>query len=325
MRYLVTGAAGQDGILISRLLLEDEVEVIGICKEAQIDRLSKNLPGVTLDFVDKKNSKNITDLLQKYRPTHIINLAGFSSVKESWHYPYECLETNSGLVTQIIEWLAMYSPNSRLIQASSSEIFGASDSYPQNETYLLSPSSPYGIAKSFSHNLIKVYRQKYSLNVSSAILYNHESPLRKSEFVTKHIVRNVARISMGLQDTMTIGNMDAKRDWGWAPDYVLGMKKMASSENSEDFIFATGVQHSVRDFLSEAFELIGIKDYSTYITQDENSLRSVDPSNLCGDSSLAKKKLSWGHTKNFSEIVKIMYDWELKVLQGENPDSWLQS
>jgi len=325
MRYLVTGAAGQDGILISRLLLKDGAEVFGICKEAQVDRLSKILPGVTLDFLDNKNSKNIADILQKYRPTHIINLAGFSSVKESWNYPYECLETNSGLVAEIIEWLVLQSPNSRLVQASSSEIFGACDSYPQNETYLLSPSSPYGIAKGFSHNLIKIYREKYSLNVSSAILYNHESPLRKNEFVTKHIVRNVARLSMGLQDTMTIGNMDARRDWGWAPDYVLGVKKMASNEYSEDFIFATGVQHSVRDFLSEAFELIGIRDYSKYLTQDKNALRSVDPSNLCGDSTMAKKKLNWGHTKNFSEIVKIMFDWELKVLQGENPDSWLQS
>lgn len=216
-------------------------------------------------------------------------------------------------------------PNSRLIQASSSEIFGACESIPQKETYLLSPSTPYGIAKSFSHNLIKFYREKYSLNASSAILYNHESPLRKSEFVTKHIVRNVARISMGLQDTMTIGNMDAKRDWGWAPDYVLGMKKMSSNDYSEDYIFATGVQHSVRDFLSEAFKLIGVNDYSTYLTQDENALRSVDPSNLCGDSTKAKKELDWGHTKNFSEIVKIMFDWELRVLQGENPDSWLQS
>jgi GDPmannose 4,6-dehydratase len=308
LTHLVIGAAGQDGVILSRKLKALDIEVVGVCKSYQSEFLNLAVPSLKIDEFDGGNIKSILD---KYKPKKIYNLAGYSSVKFSWENPFDAVNVNASLVAEIIEWIYKKSDQTILIQASSSEIFANIKKSPQNESTELMPSSPYGASKALAHQLILHYKQRYSLNLGAAILYNHESPLRKSEFLSKHLAEGIADIFLNKQSKVKVGNLDSKRDWGWAPDYVNGIYEMSNQDVIQDYIFATGKQSTVREFAACFFSLIGVENFEDYLEIDTSALRQIDPTNLCGDSNKALKDMGWSNSKNLQEIASEMFNWEL--------------
>jgi GDPmannose 4,6-dehydratase len=323
LSILITGAAGQDGRILARELLKKQRSVTGLCKIGFGKPLSEYCPGIKVIELDLTDEKKLTDVLNYVNPDEIYNLAGFSSVYQSWRNPNLVTAVNSLVPSVILKWCVEVKPSARLLQASSSEIFGASIKSPQSEITSHNPITPYGLSKSFSHTLLQQFRVEYGLHASNAILYNHESPLRDIHFVTRKITHGVAAIARGSRDPIQLGQIYAQRDWGWAPDYVDGMQRIISQKSPGDFILATGVLHSVADLLTYAFQHIGISDYSNFVEHDQRNDRHIDPINLVGNNSLASEKLDWTPTKNLQQIIGAMVDFDLELIDRPNSQWFL--
>jgi GDPmannose 4,6-dehydratase len=291
MRVLVTGLSGQDGSYLAEALTGRGDEVLS--------------PG----DADLARSGAGAALVRELEPELIFNLAALSSVYRSWQEPVLTAQLNGLLVAELLD--AARELGARFVQASSAEIFGAPDTSPQNERTPIRPTSPYGAAKAYAHGLVHAYRSA-GLGASSVILYNHESPRRPETFVTRKITAAAARIAAGRQDALTLGNLDARRDWGWAPDYVRAM--MLAAEHPGDYVIATGESHSISDFAACAFERVGIDDWQRYVRTDDELLRPGDAPDLRGDASLARRVLGWEPTMGFEQIVHAMVDADVARL-----------
>jgi len=319
---LVTGASGQDGsYLLERLAGLGEVH--GLCHSAEAAAaLSLAFPGVYAHVGDLADSEGIRRLIVEIEPTHIFNFAGNTSVERSWTFPTETADVLGIGPVRILEAAWQVQERSgravRLLQASSAEIFGDTAVVPQNETTPRKPVTPYGAAKSFAHEMVGVYRAR-GMFASSAILYNHESPRRPHSFVARKISHEAARISMGLSDALVLGQMDVFRDWGYAPDYVDGMMRILDADQPGDFVVATGVAHSVRQFVEHAFAYVGIDDWSSYVSVDPALYRPADPKQLVGDPSRLRS-LGWEPSVDFEQLVHLMVDADLRALQAVPSD-----
>lgn len=311
-RALVTGVTGQDGRHLSEFLLNKGYDVFGLVNgqgNEKIEELSNALPAVKLIFGDITDNSSIVTAIQKSKPDEIYNLAAISFVGLSFTQP-ELTANVTGLgILRILE--ACRSLNLaeeiRIYQASSSEMYGKVRETPQNENTPFHPRSPYGVAKAYAHFISVNYREAYKMFVSSGILFNHEGEHRGHEFVTRKITQGVAKIRLGLSNEIRLGSLEPKRDWGYAGDYVEAMWKMLQIENPEDFVIATGESHSVREFLSEAFEAVGIENgIEKYVKQDERFMRPSEVDLLVGDYSKAKKMLGWEPRTKFKDLVRLM-------------------
>ena len=314
MSILITGAGGQDGRILTKKLLAEGQKVTGTCRPGNKPLLSQYLPGIEIIELDLANESKLVDLLNFVQPDEVYNLAGFSSVNQSWKNPSLVTMINSVIPATILRWCVEKKPSARVLQASSSEIFGGSTVSPQNELTEHNPITPYGLSKSFSHVLLQQFRREYGIHASNVILYNHESPLRDIHFVTRKITHSVASIARGSKEPIRLGHIYSRRDWGWAPDYVDGMCKAIQQKSPGDFILATGVTHTVADILKFAFSHIGISDFSDFVLHDERNDRSADPTNLVGNISLASQQLDWFPTKPLREIIETMIDFDLKLI-----------
>lgn len=316
-RSLVTGANGQDGVYLIEKLLEEGHDVHGMCHSADgARRLLEQFPSVTAHVADLENTTRIRDLIDETEPTRVFNLAGNTSVARSWDEPAETADVLGVGPIRLLEasWKLSQKLGRevRMLQASSAEIFGDATEVPQTENTPRRPVTPYGAAKEFAHEMAGVYRAR-GMYVSSAVLYNHESPRRPEAFVARKIARAVARISLGQQETITLGNIDVHRDWGYAPDYVDAMIRIISQPMSGDYIVATGVSHSVRDFLAEAFTAVGVSGWQNRVIIDPGLYRPADPQQLVGDPSKLRS-IGWSPSVSFRELVGIMVGAELDRL-----------
>ena len=327
-KALITGITGQDGSYLADLLLAKGYEVHGIIRRAstfntaRIDHLyaDPHINGVRmfLHYGDLSDSVNLVKLLYKLRPDEIYHLGAQSHVRVSFEIPeYTSNVTGVGTI-RILEAIAETGVRSRFYQASSSEMFGKVQAVPQNEGTPFWPRSPYGVAKVFSYWATVNYRESYGLHASNGILFNHESPRRGETFVTRKISRAVAAIKHGLQSELFLGNLDAKRDWGYAPEYVEGMWRILQQDESNDFVLATGETHSVREFVEEAFAHVDL-DWKEYVKHDPRYERPAEVDLLIGDASKAKKFLGWEPKVRFKELVGIMVDADMELLSRETP------
>ncbi len=310
---LITGVTGQDGTYLSRRLLELGYEVHGLVRPGDAADVTS---GVSAHPCDLRDSAELRRLVFELEPQEIYNLGGQTSVASSWDDPLATLETSGTPVGVLLEaaWELQEKRGEpvRVVQASSAEIFGHATETPQNEQTPIAPISPYGVAKALGHFLVGTYRQR-GLHASSVILYNHESPLRPPSFVTRKITRGAARIAQGLDSSLALGNLDAQRDWGWAPDYVEAMRLAAGHDTADDYVIGTGVSHSVRDFVEAAFRASGIDDWERYVDIDPEFVRPADPAVQLADSSKARDVLGWAPTVTFDELVKRMVEADLSA------------
>jgi GDPmannose 4,6-dehydratase len=325
-RALITGITGQDGSYLAELLLSKGYEVHGIIRRAstfntgRIDHLYQDphINGVRLflHYGDLSDSVNLVKMLYELQPAEIYHLGAQSHVRVSFDIPEYTADITGVGTIRILEAIRETKVKSRFYQASSSEMFGKVHEIPQRETTPFHPRSPYGVAKVFSFWATVNYRESYNLFASNGILFNHESPRRGETFVTRKISRAVAYIKAGLQKKLFLGNLDAKRDWGYAPEYVEAMWLMLQQDNPDDFVIATGETHSVREFCEEAFGHVGL-DYKKYVALDKRYLRPAEVDILIGDASKAKKKLGWKPKTKFKDLVRIMVDADVKLLQDK--------
>jgi GDPmannose 4,6-dehydratase len=314
-RALITGITGQDGSYLAEFLLEKNYEVIGMVRRSstlnfeRIKHIQDRLILVSGDLLDQAS---MIEILDQHRPHEIYNLAAQSFVQTSWSQPVFTGEVTGLGVTRLLDALRHIDPDIRFYQASTSEMFGKVREVPQTETTPFYPRSPYGVAKVYGHWITVNYRESYDLFAVSGICFNHESPRRGHEFVTRKIARGAARIKLGLERDLHLGNLDAQRDWGFAPDYVHGMWLMLQQDQPEDFVLATGQTHTVQRFVELAFEIVGL-NYRDYVVQDPLFMRPADVDLLVGDPSKAKEKLGWEATTSFEGLVQSMVEAELKV------------
>lgn len=321
---LITGITGQDGAYLTKLLLKKNYKVIGCIKSTDFWRL--DYLGVTnkiqFEYLNLKDFTSLDSIISKYRPDEFYNLAGISSVFESFNNPLEVFEVNAAAVAKILEIIRLKSPHTKFYQASSSEMFGNTIEVPQVETTSFHPVSPYAVSKTFGHHLTISYREGYNLFACSGILFNHESVLRGSQFVTSKIIKAVKMIAEGGKEPLIIGNLEAKRDWGYAEEYVLGMWKMLQLNHAEDFILATGVQYSVRQFIEMAFQSVDLEIYwegnelkeiarlkSTdvmVVRVAESLFRPLDANSTRGNPSKAKTKLMWEAKTKLPDLIKYL-------------------
>ena len=306
-RTLVTGVTGQDGSYLAELLLAAGGEVHGIVATGE------PVPGVVVHPADLTVPGAARTIVDAVRPDVIVNLAAVSSVFRSWQQPAVTAQLNGLLVAELLD--AARSHEARFVQAGSAEIFGAPASAPQDETTPIRPTSPYGAAKAYAHGLVHAYRTA-GMHASSLILYNHESPRRPETFVTRKITAAAARIAAGRQARLSLGNLDARRDWGWAPDFARAMQLAAQAAEPGDYVIATGVSHSVADFVRAAFAAVGIHDWRSLVDVDAGLLRTGDAPDLRGDASLAQSRLGWQPTVGFEGIVRAMVEADVAVLRG---------
>jgi GDPmannose 4,6-dehydratase len=319
-RALITGIAGQDGSLLAELLLEDGYEVFGIVRRATSERFD-NLAGVRdrieLVQADLLDELSLVDALRECRPQEVFNLASPSFVPMSWKQPVLTAEFAAVGVTALLESIRLVDPEIRFYQASSSEIFGEPREVPQTEETPFLPVTPYGVAKAYGHLIVRSYRRRYGLYVGSGILYNHESPRRPLDFVTRKIAHAAAAISLGLAGELWLGDLDARRDWGYAGDYVRAMALMLRQEEPDDFVIASGVTHSVQELVELAFGHVGL-DWREYVHIDESLRRGVaELHDLVGDSSKARTRLGWTPTMDFEGLVRLLVDADLERLRGQ--------
>jgi GDPmannose 4,6-dehydratase len=317
VRALVTGATGQDGSYLVEQLLAEGTEVHALVREAEAG--TAPLPDVVHRHIgDLAVGSSLEALVADVRPTEIYNLGGLSSVALSWQEPALTAQVSGVAVGHLLraahELQEQSGEQVRFVQASSAEIFGRTTRVLQDETTPLRPLTPYGAAKAYAHHLVGVYRAR-GLHASSCILYNHESPRRPEAFVTRKITLGVARIARGLQDGLAMGNLDARRDWGWAPDYVQAMVLAMRNDVARDYVIATGVSHSVRDFVAAAFKAAGIDDWESLVTLDPQFARPSDAPVLVGDSGRARHVLGWQPQVAFEEIVRRMVTHDLGLLE----------
>jgi GDPmannose 4,6-dehydratase len=321
-RAIITGITGQDGSYLAELLLSKGYEVFGTVRRASAPnywRIQPLLDRVTIKPADLLDQLSIIRLVDEVRPHEFYNLAAMSFVPASWDQPMLTGEFNAQGVTRVLEAIRHVDPSIRIYQASSSEMFGKVREVPQTELTPFYPRSPYGVSKVFAHYITVNYRESYNLFAVSGMLFNHESPRRGIEFVTRKVTDAVARIKLGLQDTLMLGNLDAKRDWGFAGDYVQAMWLMLQQETPDDFVIATGISHSVRDLVEIAFRHAGL-DWNKHVKLDPALIRPAEVEHLIGDSSKARQQLGWTPTVDFAELVKMMVDADLQRVAVEPRD-----
>jgi GDPmannose 4,6-dehydratase len=317
-RALVTGITGQDGPYLAQLLLDKGYEVFGLVRgqsNPKYDMVRQLLPDVQLLTGDLTDLSSLMRALSASQPTEVYNLGAISFVAYSWENAHVTSEVTGKGVLNILEATRLYCGDDpqavRFYQASSSEMYGKVQEVPQRESTLLWPRSPYGVAKVFGHYMTINYRESYGMHASSGILFNHESPRRGPEFVTRKVSQAVARISLGLQDKLLMGNLDAQRDWGYAGDYVEAMWLMLQQDQADDYVVSTGVTHSIRHLLDLAFARVGIDDWSAYVHQDERFMRPAEVDLLVGDCSKARDQLGWTPTVDFEQLIAMMVDSDL--------------
>jgi len=319
---LVTGVTGQDGAYLADLLLKKGYRVIGLKRRTSLintDRIdhifesTEDIMNFDLVYGNVIDAGNIYRTLQDYQPDEIYNLAAQSHVRVSFDTPEETAKIVAMGTLRLLEAVRNVCPHVKFYQASSSEMFGDNPVHPQNELTRLMPASPYACAKVFAHNLVRNYRESYGLHASSGILFNHESPRRGETFVTRKITTAAARIKMGQQDKLYLGNLDAKRDWGFAGDYVEAMWLMLQQDEPDDYVIATGETHTVREFLQEVFDHADLS-IEEHVEIDERLFRPHEVPLLLGDPSKAQKKLGWQPKVKFKELARMMYDEDLQEL-----------
>jgi GDPmannose 4,6-dehydratase len=318
---MITGVTGQDGSYLAEFLLEKGYKVVGlkrrtstICTE-RVDHIYSH-KNFEMRYFELNDAGCMWRLLQKYKPDEIYNLAAQSHVRVSFEVPESTVDSIAMGTLRLLEAARHIVPNARIYQASSSEMFGDNPEYPQSEGTALMPASPYACAKVFAHNLVRNYRESYGVHVSSGILFNHESPRRGETFVTRKITLAAARIKLGLQDKLYLGNLDSKRDWGFAGDYVEMMWLMLQQEEPDDYVVATGRTYTVRAFLEAVFGHADL-DIEKYVEIDERLFRPQEVPLLLGDPSKARRKLNWVPKVGFEELAKMMYESDLKKIEGE--------
>jgi len=317
-RALITGITGQDGLYLSELLLSKGYEVFGLIRGQNNPKYAlvrRTVPDVKLLTGDLLDLSSLLRAMEQAQPDEVYNLAAISYVAYSWENAMLTADVTGKGVLNMLEAVRLYAHDDlskvRFYQASSSEMFGKVQEVPQRETTLQWPRSPYGVSKVFGHYMTINYRESYGLHASSGILFNHESPRRGPEFVTRKVSQAVARIKLGLQDELVLGNLDAKRDWGYAGDYVEAMWLMLQQDEPDDYVVATGETHSIRDLLDEAFAVIGVDDWSRYVKQDPRFMRPAEVDLLIGDATKARTKLGWEPKVSFSDLVRMMVENDL--------------
>jgi GDPmannose 4,6-dehydratase len=315
---LITGITGQDGSYLAELLLEKGYEVHGMVRRAsteKFDRIEHLRERITLHQGDLLDQRSLVDALRASKPVEIYNLAAMSFVAVSWIQPTLTAEFTGVGVTRMLEAMREVCPQARFYQASSSEMFGKVLEVPQTETTPFYPRSPYGVAKAYGHFITVNYRESYDLHATSGILFNHESPRRGLEFVTRKITWHAAALRHGLIKELRLGNLDAERDWGYAKDYVEAMWLMLQQESPEDYVIATGEAHSVRECCEVAFEEAGLGDFERYVTIDESFVRPAEVDHLIGSPAKAEKDLGWKPQTSFEELIRLMTRADLELLK----------
>jgi GDPmannose 4,6-dehydratase len=320
-RALITGITGQDGSYLAELLLEKGYEVHGMVRRSSgetFQRLTHIRDDINILTGDLLDQRSMTDVIRESKPDEIYNLAAMSYVAASWNQPVLTAEFTGTGVTRMLEAMRDAAPDARFYQASSSEMFGKVLEVPQTETTPFYPRSPYGVAKAYGHFITVNYRESYDLFAASGILFNHESPRRGLEFVTRKVTHAVAGIKLGIQNELLLGNMDAERDWGYAKDYVEAMWLMLQQDAPDDFVIATNETHSVRELVDVAFGHVGL-DPAEYVKQDPRFMRPAEVDQLIGDYSKAERELGWKPQTTFEDLVKLMVDADLEQLQAGVP------
>jgi GDPmannose 4,6-dehydratase len=315
-RALITGITGQDGSYLAELLLEQGYEVFGGVRRASTTnywRIEHLLDRITLKPADLLDQLSLIRIIEDVKPHEFYNLAAMSFVPASWDQPMLTGEFNSQGVTRVLEAVRQVDPAIKFYQASSSEMFGKVREVPQTELTPFYPRSPYGVSKVFAHYITVNYRESYDLFAVSGILFNHESPRRGLEFVTRKVTDGVARIKLGLTDTLSLGNLDAKRDWGFAGDYVRAMWLMLQQDRADDYVIATGESHRVRDLVEVAFTHVGL-DWEKHVRLDPKFLRPAEVDHLIGDPTKARSALGWAPKVDFATLVKMMVDADMARL-----------
>jgi GDPmannose 4,6-dehydratase len=318
-RALITGITGQDGSYLAELLLDKGYEVVGVVRRSSAPnlwRIQHLLDRIQLRPADLLDQLSIIRLLDAAQPTELYNLAAMSFVPASWDQPMLTGEFNAQGVTRVLEAIRHVNPKIRLYQASSSEMFGKVREVPQTELTPFYPRSPYGVSKVFAHYITVNYRESYDLFAVSGMLFNHESPRRGIEFVTRKVTDGVARIKLGLADTLSLGNLDSHRDWGFAGDYVEAMWMMLQQERADDYVIATGISHSVRDLVETAFAHVGL-DWNKHVKLDSTLIRPAEVEHLIGDNTKARRTLGWQPKVSFATLIKMMVDADLGRVASE--------
>ena len=323
---LITGITGQDGSYLAEFLLKKGYIVVGMVRRTStinFERIKHIQDKVEIVQGDLLDQLSLIEILKTHKPEEVYNLAAQSFVPTSWNQPVLTGQITALGVTRILEAIRLVNPKIKFYQASSSEMFGLAEETPQSETTRFHPRSPYGVSKVYGHWITVNYRESYNIPAFSGILFNHESPRRGIEFVTKKITDGVARIKYGFSNELRLGNLDAKRDWGYAGDYVEAMWLMLQQEKPDDFVVGTGETHSVREFCEIAFNRAGL-DYKKYVKTDEKYYRPAEVHLLLADNSKAKKILKWEPKVKFKELVEMMVDHDIKIYaemkkEGFNP------
>ncbi len=316
---LITGMTGQDGSYLAEFLVQKGYSVVGMVRRSSVERFERveelrdHVHFVQGDLLDQSSMSSI---IRKYKPREIYNLAAQSFVPTSWEQPVLTAEFTAVGVTRLLEAIRETDPSIRFYQASSSEMFGKAQEVPQRETTPFYPRSPYGVAKVYAHWITVNYRESFGLFACSGILFNHESPRRGREFVTRKVSDGVARIKLGLQQNLSLGNLDAKRDWGYAGDYVEAMWLMLQQDEPRDYVIATGETHSVQEMVELAFSHVGL-NWEDHVVVDPRLVRPAEVDLLVGDSSLAQKELNWRPKTSFAELIQGMVDADLERLQSQ--------
>lgn len=315
---LITGITGQDGSYLAEFLLEKGYRVVGMVRRSsseKFDRISHLGEKIEICQADLLDQYSIIRLVEEIRPDEIYNLAAMSFVPTSWSQPVLTAEFTAVGVTRMLEAVRAVDPKIRFYQASSSEMFGKVKEIPQTENTPFHPRSPYGVAKVYGHWITVNYRESYNIYAVSGILFNHESPRRGLEFVTRKVTHAAARIKLGLTDKLPMGNLDSKRDWGFAGDYVQAMWLMLQQDTPDDYVVATGETHSVRELVEIAFSHVGL-DYRNHVVMDERFMRPAEVDLLIGNPDKAKQVLGWQPRVNFEELVRMMVDADLSAIRN---------
>jgi GDPmannose 4,6-dehydratase len=314
---LITGITGQDGSYLAELLLEKGYDVHGMVRRAsteKFERIEHIRERITLHQGDLLDQSSLVDTLRAAAPDEIYNLAAMSFVAASWVQPTLTAEFTGIGVTRMLEAMRDVCPEARFYQASSSEMFGKVLEVPQTESTPFYPRSPYGVAKAYGHFITVNYRESYDLHATSGILFNHESPRRGLEFVTRKITWHAAAIKHGLRDKLALGNLDAERDWGYAKDYVEAMWSMLQQDRAEDYVIASNTSHSVRECVAVAFDEAGLEDWERYVELDPTFVRPAEVDHLIGDYSKAERDLGWKPRTSFDELIRLMTRSDLELL-----------
>jgi GDPmannose 4,6-dehydratase len=316
---LITGITGQDGSYLADLLLSKGYEVVGMVRRSStvtFQRVQHIQNEITIIQGDLHDQSSLIDIVEKYQPDEVYNLAAQSFVPTSWNQPVLTGEVTALGVTRILEAVRLVNPKTRFYQASSSEMFGKVREVPQRESTPFYPRSPYGVAKVYGHWIVVNYRESYDMFAVSGILFNHESPRRGLEFVTRKITNGVARIKLGRAKELRLGNLEARRDWGYAGDFVNGMWLMLQQDEPKDYVLGTGVTHSVREFCEIAFSYVGL-DYQDFVVQDPRFYRPAEVDLLVADPGKARQELDWSPKVNFQELIQMMVDADLRQVSKE--------